>query len=251
MRSMMQSVTVDQLATLPEPKVLGPRHRPLHHHRFTQVIDEVLKDRGMVTADRDIEISHGGRRLFGTYRLVAPGHIRDLGDAIPGRVEPMLGFKNSNDQIFCGRIALAGRVFNCSNGMWLIEEGYGEAHHKNTVNAESQLREKMQEMVEAYWTTFEYVLDSQRRLAAQKIHNIEAHHLICEGQRQGITSATHAGRVLDAWHDEPFDWGEKSLWRLHNCHTYVLDREVKNPYVRSRRNLKLNGMIEQYDHSLG
>ena len=248
MKDLMTKIDVAGLNTLPEPKILGPRHRPLPHHRFARVIDDTLADNGLEVVERDIEISHGGNRIFGTYRLEAPAHIRAAGEKLPGKVDPMLGFKNSVDQIFCGRVAMAGKVFNCSNGMWIMEQGF-EVTRKNTLHAESGLRDLMRSMVDRYWQKFGTVLENQSVLANNHIHDREAHHLICEAQRAGITAHSHAGRVLDAWHDQPFDWGDKSLWRLHNCHTYVLDREVSNPYVRSARNLKLNELIGGYHNT--
>ena len=242
----MQKVTVNDLAALPAPEVLGPRHCPLPHYQFTRVIDNSLADHGLEVVHRDIEISHGGNRIFGTYRLQAPPEIRSQSDAVAGGgLTPMIGFKNSLDQVFRGRVALAGQVFNCSNGCWFMEAGF-EVKRKNTTKILTSLAELMQNMVRDYWDKFIQVIAKTQELSQERLHDREAHHLICQATRKGITAHAHAGRVLDAWHDAPFDWGPKSLWRLHNDFTYVLDREVDNPYVRSQRNLGLNALINDH-----
>ena len=238
----MNRLTVSDLENLPQPVSMGARHRPLPHHRFAKVIDNTLHDHGIEVIESDLQTSHEHKRIFGTYYLRAPGMVQKLGDSVPGRVMPMLGWKNSTDQVIGGRVAMAGYVSNCSNGMWFIERGC-EVRRKNTMHAESGLQELMRVMMRDYWETYMQVIDHQLELAETALADRDAHDLICRGVRQGITATRHAGRVLDAWHDTPFDWGSKSLWRLHNCHTYVMDREVRNPYVRSKRNLLLNDMM--------
>ena len=235
-------ISVEGLASLPEPRSLGARHNPLAHHRFARVIDAALVDHGIEVTHRDLELTHKGNRIFGTYKLRAPDTVQAIGDQIPGTVTPMLGWKNSVDQEFGGRVAMAASVFNCSNTMWMIERGF-EVKRKNTRHIEAGVVDLMRSMLKDYWATYMTAMDHQLDLAKDDLADRDAHDLICKGVRRGITATRHAGHVLDAWHDTPFDWGEKSLWRLHNCHTYVLDREVANPYVRSKRNLRLNDMV--------
>ena len=241
----LTEINVDGLATLPEPKSLGTRHHPLPHHRFVRVIEDGLKDHGVNVSGRHLELSHGGNRIFGTYRLAAPPHIQAVGNELPGTLNPMLGFKNSVDQEFGGRVAMAGEVFNCSNGMWLVERGF-EVKRKNTLHVEAGLVELMRSMMKDYWATYLKTLDHHLDLAEDPLGDRDAHDLICRGVREGITPKRHAGNVLDAWHQSPYDWGRKSLWKLHNAHTYVMDRLVQNPYVRSKRNLALNAMISRH-----
>ena len=246
---MMTSITTHGLDQLPAPPILGPRHLPLPHGRFVRIINDTLVDHKIAVKHQDIEVSHGGARIFGTIRLLAPPEIRELSERLPSEIEPVLGFKNATDCTFGARTALAARVFNCSNGMWIVENGF-EVSRKNTQNQESHLRGLMRDMVRQYWQQFRAVLATQEAQVNTELTDREAHHLICEGSRNGVTTHANSGHVLEAWHERPFDWGDKSVWRLHQCFTYVLDRKVKSPYVRAERNLKLNNLIAYHRPAL-
>lgn len=102
-----QIVAREQLATLPFPVSLGPRHRPVRHDELVTALHEGITDRGWTVAREQYGLAQQGHKLFGVLDLRGPDTHPGLGSA--------LGFRSSTNQSLSIRGVAGARVFVCDN----------------------------------------------------------------------------------------------------------------------------------------
>ena len=68
------------------------------------------------------------------------------------------------------------------------------------------------------------------RYQATVLADADVDHLIMQLYRAGAITVTKIADVLGHYENPPFDWGERTAWRLFNAVTYALSgRVVENP----------------------
>jgi hypothetical protein len=60
-----------------------------------------------------------------------------------------------------------------------------------------------------------------------------------------VINVTRIADVLAAYENPPFDWGEKTAWRMFNATTYaVRGRVAENPHSTERLHQVIDGYCE-------
>ena len=105
-----QAVTYNQLATIPTPEAMGPRHKPVPHLALVDAMLREADNRGFNISKSEYAVAAGGAVLFGVLDLVSKG--ADLRGETMGL---SLGFRSGNDQSMAIKVVAGQRVFVCDN----------------------------------------------------------------------------------------------------------------------------------------
>ena len=101
------------LALLPEPETLGPRHKPIPHHRLIETLTGVLADAHLEIRREEFAVyGERGERLFGVLDLTSSNGMSPW--MRPG-ASFALGLRGSTDESLSISIGIGQRVFVCDN----------------------------------------------------------------------------------------------------------------------------------------
>lgn len=104
-------MTRAEIALLPTPAPLGPRHAPIRHVDLLEAIHDEIADRGMGVRKESYAVGRDGATLFGVLDLVAP----DLPSLSLPETGVALGIRSSVDQSLAIKAVAGQRVFVCDN----------------------------------------------------------------------------------------------------------------------------------------
>lgn len=102
-------VTLDVLRGLPEPEVMGSRHKPIPHWHLIDTLVDQIYDRNWHIVKSSYAVARGGATLFGVMDL------RDTGAPTGAGTGISFGFRSSTNQITAIKGVAGFRVFNCDN----------------------------------------------------------------------------------------------------------------------------------------
>lgn len=104
-----QLATFEQIAGLPTPVALGPRHRPVPHARLIEAFRNEIARRGYSVERETYALGHKGAALFGVIDLGNPDGVVSNGRGLS------LGFRNAVDNSMAIRAVAGAHVFVCDN----------------------------------------------------------------------------------------------------------------------------------------
>lgn len=210
-------VTRTELATLPTPAPIGPRHKPYPFYGFVSDVVREVEARGHTVMDEEYAVTKDKQRLFGLMSV----RLGDLPEAADYRM--LVGVRGAHDQAFCRGITLGSQVMVCSNlcfhgdlGVWKTKQS-------------TNIRERLPELI----TRAISELPSAARSLTVKFDQMRETFV---GEKHGCAelariyrakglSAAQLGRAVDEWldpsHPEHAEQGW-SAWRLFNAATEAI-----------------------------
>jgi hypothetical protein len=154
------------LRLLPEPETLGPRHKPIPHHRVIETLSAVLEEAHLhIQREEFATYGERGERLFGVMDLTSSNGLGPW--SRPGS-SFALGIRGSVDESLSWQLAAGQRVtvcdnmlFNCSGG----GSGLIALQRKSTIglDLDSELREAI-DRFKAQTTTLVERLDRAKTI---------------------------------------------------------------------------------------
>lgn len=220
-------IDIDRLRQLPTPEATKT-HVPIAHSAVVDMVKYSLGFYGHAITAEDYGVTPDGARFFGVLSLESP---------YDGYTDTV-GLRNSHDKTFPIGISFGSRVFVCDN---LAFSGDVVIRRKHTAHAKRDLPGIVAEVVEP--------LAGQRarqhaqfdRYQATTLTDADVDHLIMQLYRRGAITVTKIADVLGHYENPPFDWGDRTAWRLFNAVTYALSgRVVENPKATT----ELHGILD-------
>jgi hypothetical protein len=131
-----------ELGLLPEPKKLGPRHRPVPHHRLLEALSHVLHEQHLHVVREELSVyGPRGERLFGVMDLRSSNGLEAWASAESAF---SLGFRGATDQSLSLQIAAGGRVLVCDNLCFSGALIAIQRKHTTRLDLERELREAIE-----------------------------------------------------------------------------------------------------------
>ena len=220
-------IDFDRLRQLPTPEATKT-HVPIAHSAVVDMVKYSLGFYGHAIVEEDYGVTPDGARFFGVLSLESP---------YDGYTDTV-GLRNSHDKTFPIGISFGSRVFVCDN---LAFSGDVVIRRKHTAHAKRDLPGIVAEVVEP--------LEGQRaqqhaqfdHYQATTLTDTDVDHLIMQLYRRGAITVTRIADVLGHYENPPFDWGDRTAWRLFNAVTYALSgRVIENPKATT----ELHGILD-------
>jgi hypothetical protein len=204
------------LRALPTPEGTAS-HVPIPHHSVVDMVKYSLGYFGHELLEEHHAIGADGMNYFGVLSLrSAHGDYTD-----------MVGLRNSHSKQFPIGIAIGSRVFVCDNLAFRAEH---VIRRKHTAKAKRELPGLVAEVIEPLAATREAQARTYARYKVLPLLDETADMAIMKLYRHGVINLQRIGQVVAAYDDPPFDWGEKTPWRLFNAVTFALSgRVVEDP----------------------
>lgn len=224
-----EPVSYDDLHLLPTPKATQT-HVPIAHSSVVDMVRYALGYFGHDITQEDFGVTEDGMRFFGVLSLKSPY----------GGYTDTFGLRNSHDKTFPIGISFGSRVFVCDN---LAFSGDTVIRRKHTVHAKRDLPGIVAGVVEP--------LQAQRasqhaqfcRYKSMDLSREVADHLILQLYRKRIIRVTKIPEIIGHFENPPFDWGERTAWRLFNAVTFVLEgRVLENPNATTKLHEVINAV---------
>jgi hypothetical protein len=210
-----QPIDRQQLAAIPTPPPLGPRHHPYPYGEYVDRVEDGLQTVGLRVVDEQYGALKDGARFFGLME-VEPVFKTERDYAL------IVGLRGSHDQTFPRGLVAGSRVFVCDN---LAFSGEIKVTTRQTTNIERRLPGLILNAVRDLEGIFQ-VQDAR----FQTYRNFElkprwGDAAITELVRRQVINASQVGRVISEWdepsHEEHAEDGH-TLWRMHNAVTEAL-----------------------------
>jgi hypothetical protein len=230
-------VNLAGLKLLPEPKSLGPRHKPVQHFEVVEALEAKLRERGLDDFQATYVLSKEGMRLDARYSL--DPRARAAGEAkmkalrpqfahyIPKELQEVAGaslvMTHANDKSRALRIVTAMEVFICTNlAIAPSVNGAGKAR-KHT--GDEPWEERIALQLEQAFANFEPFGANIRAMQEATLTDEQAGGLIVQVMRlnyQPVATSSFMD-VVDTYfaHATP-DVAEPTRWSLHNAFTRVM-----------------------------
>lgn len=132
------------LALLPEPPTLGPRHKPIPHHRLVETLTGVLADAHLHIQREEFAV-YGNERLFGVMDLTSSNGMAPW--MRPG-ASFALGLRGSTDESLSITIGIGQRLMVCDNLCFSGSSDHIALTRKSTIGLD--LASELREAVERY-----------------------------------------------------------------------------------------------------
>lgn len=80
---------------------------------------------------------------------------------------------------------------------------------------------------------------------AATLSDERADHAIMNLYRQNVIGVQRISDILGQWENPPFDWGDRTAWRLFNAATHVLaGRVAENPVITRQLHQIIDGVCQ-------
>lgn len=225
-------ITLDELHEVKTPEATRTHH-PIPHYQVVDMVKYSLGYYGHEITDEAHAIDKGGLRYFGLLTLHSPA----------GDYATTVGLRNSADKSFPIGISFGSRVFVCSNLAFVGEKVIKRRH---TPNAKRDLPALVAEAIEPLHQARLAMSEQYDRFKAHEMGDYEADATIMRMYRDGVINVQRIANVANAWDDPPYDWGEKSAWRLFNATTYALNgRVAEDPRTTQRLHEVIDGVCHE------
>lgn len=200
------------LKRLPIPPATDT-HVPIAHTAVIDMVKYSLGFYGHTILDEHYGVTPDGARFFGVLTLMS--EYGDYADTV--------GLRNSHDKRFPIGISFGSRVFVCDN---LAFCGDHVIRRKHTANAKRDLPGLVAEVVEPLHLERQQQAGKFAAYRATPLSDEQVHDAIMRCYRCGVINVTRIASVLDAYEAPPFDWGDRSAWRLFNAATLAMAGRV-------------------------
>ena len=220
------------LRALPTPTATET-HVPIPHHSVVDMVKYSLGFFGHELLEEHHATTPDGMNYFGVLSLRSPY----------GDYTDMVGLRNSHKKQFPIGIAIGSRVFVCDN---LAFNADHVIKRKHTANAKRDLPELVAEVIEPLGEARKAQALTFERYKALPLPDELADQGIMSMYRRGVINLTRIGDVLKAYEEPPYDWGDKTPWRLFNAATFALTgRVAENPTVTRQLHDVIDGVCER------
>lgn len=234
-------VTLDRIAALPEPEVLGKYHRPVPHIDFINTMKRVLANVGLMASREQYAIQNEGLKLFGVMDLTVDPNSKfkqfevDLGRGLA------VGFRTSNDKSM-KHFAVGGqRVFVCDNMVLSGQAVILGRKHMGDFNLGNEIGDGVERLMGEYRN----LETSIARLQAANLTDTQAKEVIYDAfvngmptvdddEGEGIVSLRMLPAVNKNYFKPEEGWTDcepRSKWGVYNAFTRAL-KDVKSPRVQ-------------------
>ena len=220
------------LRALPTPTATET-HVPIPHHSVVDMVKYSLGFFGHELLEEHHATTPDGMNYFGVLSLRSPY----------GDYTDMVGLRNSHKKQFPIGIAIGSRVFVCDN---LAFNADHVIKRKHTANAKRDLPGLVAEVIEPLGEARKAQALTFERYKALPLPDELADQGIMSMYRRGVINLTRIGDVLKAYEEPPYDWGNKTPWRLFNAATFALTgRVAENPTVTRQLHDVIDGVCER------
>lgn len=206
-------ISREDLAQLPTPQPLGPRHQPYAFHDFIDLIQNTLSELTTLTVTEEAYgITPDHSRFFGLMQLKSTS----------SDYAAVVGLRGSHDCSLGRGMALGSKVMVCDN---LAFSGDYTFNTKQTLRMADRLPALVATAVAQLPAQIEHQDAAFERFKARALTPLQADALITEVLRRDIVPSTRAAQLIREWdtpsHPEHAEHGF-TPWRLHNAVTEVL-----------------------------
>ncbi len=214
------AVSRAELLAMPEPKPIGPRHQPVHHGDFVEMIDRALEDNGLTVVEEAFGMTRQGNRFFGTMRVTG----RDV--VTTDEHGFVIGMRGAHDMSLDRAIGGGSHVFVCDN---LAMNADSLLRTRQTTNIHDRLPAMIDGIIRnvSGWST--RVAEQFEAYKGAMLTARAADALLTGMVRRGIIMPSEMGKLIKEW-DEPSHEcfaEEPNVWRAFNAATEVL--KPRNP----------------------
>lgn len=216
-----QAITRNDLALLPAPKALGPRHNPLPFSTDVELVTRELASNGLHIQEEAYGVLYTKEgdpaRYFGVLELAHESLEHAL----------VVGLRGSYDQSISRGLAVGSRVFVCDN---LAFSGEVTFQTKQTTYIGDRLPRMIAEAAHRVpqLAQLQQIRFDKYKMTALRPRAGDA--ALIELMRREVLNANSVQRAIKEWdepsHDEHAEDGY-SLWRLHNAVTEAI--KAKDP----------------------
>lgn len=252
-----ESIDRHQLALVPTPPPMGPRHQPYPYIDFVDRVADGLQTIGLGVVEERYGLMKDGSRFFGLMEC-RPIHAAMMQTA-QGRERDyalMVGLRGSHDQSLARGLVAGSRVFVCDN---LCFSGEVQISTKQTTHIERRLPGLILDAVRGLDGIFQ-VQDA--RFAQYRAFQVKPRigdAIITELVRREVINPSHVGRLIREWdhpsHEEHAENGW-SLWRMHNACTEALKVPLDDDGMPARaaapmameRTIGLTKLLDEVSH---
>jgi len=211
------AISRNDLAALPLPKALGPRHVIRPYIEDLEIVEDALADYGLAVNDEAFGVTNNGGRFFGVLEC-APIE----GEYLAKDYGLMVGLRGSYDQSIARGLAIGSRVFVCDN---LAFSGEVNILTRQTTNISSRIPALLRDAVAKLPQLAEH---QQARFGAYRDTALtprQGDAMLIELMRKEVLTSNSIKRAVAEWdapsHAEHAEQGH-SIWRMHNAVTEAL-----------------------------
>jgi hypothetical protein len=238
-----KAITREQIAQLPEPEILGPRHNPLPFITDIELVTQELGRNGLHVVEEAFgvlfnKVTNAPERYFGIMELKHNRTDHAL----------VVGVRGSYDQSISRGLAVGSRVFVCDN---LAFSGEVTFSTKQTTN----IGERLPRMIALAAQKVPVLADLQtQRFDTYRHVELKPRHgdaALVELFRREVLNSQTMARAVSEWdepsHPEHAEDGY-SVWRLHNAVTEAIkakDPDRPNVLPVWDRTIKLTRFLDE------
>ena len=215
-------MTRQEIAEIPTPEPMGPRHHPVPYISLIEGVEKGLHAIGMSIVEEAFGALRDGNRFFGLMQL-AP-----MNDTAPEGYAFQVGLRASHDQSLARGLVAGERTFVCDN---LCFSGEIRLVTKQTTNVERRLPGMIMHAVQKLPGVFEVITERNETYKAYPLKPRWGDAALVEMLRREILLPTQIGRALKEW-DEPSheehlsERDGRTAWTLKNAVTEALKAPV-------------------------
>jgi hypothetical protein len=239
------AISRNDLAALPMPESLGPRHAPRPFIDDVLLVEDELKAYGLGIVDEAYGVTHDANRFFGVVEVepVLEGELLPFKD-----YRLMVGLRGSHDQSLGRGISCGSHVLCCDN---LAFSGEVVIKTRQTTHIDNRMPELMRTAVARIPALAEHQAARFERYKNTKLTQRQGDAAIVELVRRDIINPSIVKKVVQEWdepsHPEHAEFGY-SVWRLHNAVTEGLKPTSKERFAIPalwQRTIPMTGFLDE------
>ena len=220
------AINRDQLAALPLPAALGPRHVVRPFISDVELVDQFLRDEGYIITDEAFGVRNDKHDMpadfFGVLS-VAPARSGEYIPAGTADFAMQIGIRGSYAQNFTRGIAVGNTIFCCDNMAFSGEITVGT---KQTLNVGDRLPGLLRDAVARIPAFAEHQITRFDAYKGRPMQQRSGDAILIECVRRGILNPSQIGKALEYWdapeHAEHTDRGQRTAFTLYNSVTEAL-----------------------------
>ena len=226
-------IDYSQLATLPNPQSIGPRHNPIHHKTFTDLVLNKVQSLNYTIDEARYGIDDHGD-MFGYLKL-------DKNTERNGTFKHVIGIRNSHMQRFAAALAAGSSVMVCDNLSFYGDVEVGHKHTKNIMNVLPGRIDSMMQDIQSKWQSQAQRYDAY---AATELSQSGYGELLWNAIDRGAISGSKAQKVINEYNAPRHeDFEDRNAWSLFNAFTEILK---ESPTMLRERSIKLHSVFDEY-----
>jgi hypothetical protein len=218
---------------------------PISHARFLDVIQEVIRARGLHLGGETLRLAGDNHRLFGVALLTEgiPG-IPGIENPSPDALRLALGFVNATDKSLSARILGGSSVSICENLMMSSEH---RVTGKHTRYVESTMRVGFEGILDQIIARHAREVKTSDNWREQKISRPEMAELILDVNHAGGIPLRFMQPVMAEFMEPTADHGDPAtVWGAFNAFTAVgRERFNRNPFTASDETLVIDNLFSK------